>query len=144
MMITPSRLSPPAPAPSPRQVWRGALLLCDWLLHAAAGEEAAAANRRRDEPHHHHASAANALADAVVLELGRVHPTIISTHSRHHVLVGSETTSPAPSLRSFLFLSPVVPVFLRSSYFLFFFGDEERNQIKAKRMNPRAQGRERG
>lgn len=91
-------------------MWRGALLLCDWLLHAAAGEEAAAANRQRDEPHHRDASAANALADAVVLELGRVRPTFISTHTFDTVCSSGHGDKFPRSLAPFIFFfpSPVV------------------------------------
>jgi hypothetical protein len=69
------------------QVWRGALLLCDWVLHAAAGEEAAASalagagNKRcrtatttaaAAAAIHRDATTSNPLAGAVVIELGRV------------------------------------------------------------------------
>ena len=50
-----------------RQVWRGALLLCDWVLHAAAGEERGtwSAERGCCPP-----TGSNPMDGAVILELG--------------------------------------------------------------------------
>ena len=50
-----------------RQVWRGALLLCDWVLHAAAGEERGSWSAERGccPP-----TGVNPMDGSVILELG--------------------------------------------------------------------------